>query len=71
MAVNKHGRENYYRPTKKELDVIKISDIEYTEKDFDKWYNENFSDKKYELIYPWIIGFHACIVVKLNKVTSV
>ena len=52
MSVTKEGRENYYRPTKKELDIIKFSDIEYTEKDFDKWYNENFSDKKYELVYP-------------------
>ena len=54
LSVTKEGRENYYRPTKKELDIIKFSDIEYTEKDFDKWYNENFSDEKYKLIYPWI-----------------
>ena len=52
LSVTKEGRENYYRPTKKELDIIKISDIEYTEKEFDKWYNENFSNEKYKLVYP-------------------
>ena len=37
---------------KKKLDIIDISSIDFTDKDFDKWYNENFSDEKYELIYP-------------------
>ena len=48
----KKGRENYYTPTKKELDIIDVSSIDFTEKDFDKWYNEQYSDKKYELVYP-------------------
>ena len=28
------------------------SSLDFTDKDFDKWYNENFSDKKYELVNP-------------------
>jgi len=52
LSKTKIGRENFYRTTKKELDVIDISSINFTDKDFQKWYNENFSDKKYELVYP-------------------
>ena len=44
MSRTKKGRENYYSPTKKKLDVIDVSSIDFTDKDFDKWYNENFSD---------------------------
>ena len=66
LSVFKKGRENLYTPTKKELDIIDVSSIDFTDKDFQKWYNENFSDKKYELIYPWPIGFRVCIVIKLN-----
>jgi len=29
-----------------------VSSIDFTDKDFQKWYNENFSDKKYELVNP-------------------
>ena len=39
-------------PTKKELDIIDVSSIDFTDEDFQKWYNENFSDKKYELVNP-------------------
>ena len=52
LSRTKNGRENYYSPTKKKLDIIDVSSIDFTDKDFDKWYNENFSDKKYELINP-------------------
>jgi len=52
LARIKKGRENHYTPTKKELDIIDVSSIDFTEKDFDKWYNEQYSDKKYELVYP-------------------
>ena len=54
LSVFKKGRENLYTPTKKELDIIDVSSIDFTDEDFQKWYNENFSDKKYELVYPWI-----------------
>jgi len=50
LSRTKKGRENYYEPTSKKLDIIDISSINFTDLDFDKWYNENFSDKKYELI---------------------
>jgi len=46
----KKGRENYYAPTKKKLDVIDVSSIEFSEMDLQKWYKENFDDKKYELV---------------------
>jgi len=52
LSKTKNGRENYYRTTKKELDVIDVSGINFTDKDFKKWYNEQFSDKKYELVNP-------------------
>ena len=52
LSVFKKGRENHYTPTKKELDIIDVSSINFTDEDFQKWYNENFSDKKYELVYP-------------------
>ena len=52
LSKTKIGRENYYRTTKKELDVIDISSINFTDKDFQKWYNEQFSDEKYELVNP-------------------
>ena len=32
---------------------------------------EKFTNKKYELVTPWPIGFRVCIVIKLNKITSV
>ena len=51
LSKTKNGRENYYRTTKKELDVIDVSGINFTDKDFKKWYNEQFSDKKYELVH--------------------
>lgn len=46
----KKGRENYYAPTNKKLDVIDVSSIEFSEPDLQKWYKENFDDKKYELV---------------------
>ena len=52
LSKTKEGRENHYTPTSKKLDVIDVSSINFTDKDFDKWYNENFNDKKYELINP-------------------
>ena len=52
LSKTKDGRGNYYSPTKKKLDIIDVSSIDFTDKDFEKWYNENFNDKKYELIYP-------------------
>ena len=52
LSVFKKGRENYYTPTKKELDIIDVSSIDFTDEDFQKWYNEQYSDKKYELVYP-------------------
>ena len=52
MSVFKKGRENYYTPTKKELDIIDVSSIDFTDEDFQKWYNEQYSDKKYELVNP-------------------
>ena len=51
LSKTKIGRENFYRTTKKELDVIDISGINFTDKDFQKWYNEQFYDKKYELVH--------------------
>ena len=50
LSRTKVGRENHYTPTKKKLDVIDVSSINFTDKDFDKWFNENFNDKKYELV---------------------
>lgn len=52
LSKTKKGRENYYTPTKKELDIIDVSSIDFTDEDFQKWYNENFSDQKYELVNP-------------------
>ena len=52
LSKTKQGRENHYTPTSKKLDVIDVSSINFTDKDFDKWYNENFNDKKYELMNP-------------------
>ena len=56
---------------KVELDIIDVSSIDFTDEDFQKWYNENFSDKKYELVNPWPFGIRVCIVIKLNYLTSV
>jgi len=52
LSVIKKGRENYYTPTKKKLDIIDVSSIDFTDEDFDKWYKEQYSDKKYELQTP-------------------
>ena len=51
LTKTKQGRENFYKSTNKKLDVIDISSIEFTEKDFQKWYDHNYSDKKY-----WLLG---------------
>jgi len=50
LSRTKKGRENYYSPTNKKLDVIDVSSIEFTELDLQKWYKENFDDSKYELV---------------------
>ena len=50
LSRSKKGRENYYAPTNKKLDVIDVSSIEFTELDIQKWYKENFDDSKYELV---------------------
>jgi len=50
LSRTKEGRENYYAPTNKKLDVIDVSSIEFTELDIQKWYKENFDDSKYELV---------------------
>ena len=50
LSRSKKGRENYYAPTNKKLDVIDVSSIEFTDSDLQKWYKENFDDSKYELV---------------------
>jgi len=39
-----------YEPTKKTLDKIDVSNIEFTDKDLKEWIKKNFDDKKYELV---------------------
>lgn len=51
LTKTKQGRENFYKSTNKKLDVIDISSIEFTDADFKKWYEKNYSDKKY-----WLVG---------------
>ena len=59
--------------TKEEFLKKKGKSSEYTLRSYGLIFKsfENFSDKKYELVTPWPIGFRVWIVVKLNEITSV
>ena len=51
LTREKLEREYVYSLTKKELDTIDFQDFQFTDKDLETWFNENYSDR-FEIVKP-------------------
>ncbi len=54
LTRDKVERDFVYSPTKKELEKIDFQDIEFTDKDLETWFNENYSKEndRFEIVNP-------------------